>query len=107
MPSHDTMTFTLNKTKTMVTTIAAIVMGVLAVLGGVSASVNWMIDNRASAFIKEQLDDPASQLSMRLATIVEEEMAELMQAVIDDDLRFLQLELDTLERRVDRLEDGP
>jgi hypothetical protein len=96
----DTMTFTLNKTKAIWSTIATVGGGIALLLGGVSQFVDWRFEEKVKAAAK----DPHSVLNMTLENLVEEELAELVQTVVEDDIEVLERDIERLERHVERLE---
>ena len=101
MPGPDTISFTLNKTKTLVSTIAAIVGGVVITIGGLSAAVNWAIDSR----VEQMLKQIAEQEHGPFMHAIEDKIVEVAQTVVDDDIAWQNMRIKAVEDRLERLEE--
>lgn len=92
-----TATFTMGKL--IISTFIA--LGTL--LGMVSTVVNVSIKGQFETWLKEAADDPKSRLNTHIKLMTEEHLGELMQAVIDDDMLYIERELEDSATAIDEL----
>jgi hypothetical protein len=92
-----TATFTMGKL--IISTLIA--LGTL--LGMISTVVNVSIKGQFETWLKEAADDPKSRLNTHIKLMTEEHLGELVQTVIDDDMLYIERELEDSTEAINNL----
>jgi hypothetical protein len=68
--------------------------------------VNVSIKDQFDKWVKEQTDDDKSRLNTHIKTLVEEEIGDLVQTVIDDDMLYIERQLEGVESELKENREG-